>query len=272
MRLITQCERKDVEQGMELMELLQKTADVARGAGGLILAIKKPEVSVKEGHSNFVTEADLASQRYCIGRLSGILPEAHFFAEEQEQNVLEPGYNWVIDPIDGTTNFMRGYRHSAVSIGLVKDGEGVLGVVYNPYTEELFAAARGEGAFLNGTPIRVSQTAMQDALIVFGTSPYYREKAAETFSVVQKIFLSCGDIRRSGSAALDLCYVAAGRCDGFYEGQLSPWDYAAASVILEEAGGRIETLDPYCFSYREKQPIVAGNPEVFAEIKKLAGI
>ena len=255
---------------MEFTELLQRTADVARGAGGLVLAIKKPEVFTKEGHSNFVTEADLASQKYCIGKLSGILPEAHFFAEEQEQNALEPGYNWVIDPIDGTTNFMRGYRHSAVSIGLVKDGEGVLGVVYNPYTEELFAAVRGEGAFLNGAPIQVSQAAMKDALIVFGTSPYDRGKAAETFSVVQKIFLSCGDIRRSGSAALDLCYVAAGRCDGFYEGQLSPWDYAAASVILEEAGGRIGTLEPYRVSFREQQPIVAGNPEVYEEIRRLS--
>mgnify|MGYP002263786007 FL=1 len=238
---------------MEFTELLQRTADVARGAGGLVLAIKKPEVFTKEGHSNFVTEADLASQKYCIGKLSGILPEAHFFAEEQEQNALEPGYNWVIDPIDGTTNFMRGYRHSAVSIGLVKDGEGVLGVVYNPYTEELFAAVRGEGAFLNGAPIQVSQAAMKDALIVFGTSPYDRGKAAETCS-----------------AALDLCYVAAGRCDGFYEGQLSPWDYAAASVILEEAGGRIGTLEPYRFSFREQQPIVAGNPEVYEEIRRLS--
>lgn len=256
---------------MELEQLAAQASQVMKEAGAVIRAIPRPKVYTKEGHANFVTEGDVASQNYLMEHLSPLLPEAHFFAEEQEENQLAPGYNWVIDPIDGTTNFMRGYRHSAVSIGLVKDGEGVLGVVYNPYTEELFAAARGEGAFLNGAPIQVSQAAMKDALIVFGTSPYDRGKAAETFSVVQKIFLSCGDIRRSGSAALDLCYVAAGRCDGFYEGQLSPWDYAAASVILEEAGGRIGTLEPYRFSFREQQPIVAGNPEVYEEIRRLAG-
>lgn len=254
---------------MEEKTLISQVISVARGAGELVLGIKKPQVTSKEGHANYVTEADVASQQYCISHLTPLVEGAHFFAEEQEENRLAPGYNWVIDPIDGTTNFMRGYRHSAISIGLVKDGEAVLGVVHNPYTGETFSAVKGEGAFLNDTAIQAAETPVANALVVFGTSPYYREKAEETFQIVKEIFLSCGDVRRSGSAALDLCYVAAGRCDGFFESLLSPWDYAAAAVIISEAGGRIGTAGEKPVTFEKKQPILAGSPEVFAFLQKL---
>lgn len=254
----------------KLTALAARAAEVVKGAGELIRSMKKPEVYSKEGHSNYVTEADLASQQYLLERLAPLLPETHFFAEEQEQNVMEPGFNWVIDPIDGTTNFMRGHRHSAISVGLVRDGEAVLGLVYNPYAEELFSAVRGEGAYLNGERLRVSGLPLESGLVVFGTSPYYRELLDETFDAVREIFRRCGDIRRSGSAALDLCDVAAGRCDGFYEGRLSPWDYAASAVILEEAGGKIGTAAPFRFGFEEKIPIVAGNGLTFAPLLEIA--
>lgn len=248
---------------MEEKNLVSQVILVAEAAGKLVLSIEKPRVTSKEGHANYVTEADVSSQRYCIGQLTPLVEGAHFFAEEQEENCLAPGYNWVIDPIDGTTNFMRGYRHSAISIGLVKDGEAVLGVVHNPYTGETFSAVKGEGAFLNHTAIQVEETPIADSLIVFGTSPYYREKADETFRIVKEIFLNCGDVRRSGSAALDLCYVAAGRCDGFFESLLSPWDYAAAAIILAEAGGKIGTAGNRPVTFEKKQPILAGSPRIF---------
>lgn len=254
---------------MEPEQLLKQVTQAVRGAGALVCAMKKPEVTSKEGHANFVTQADIASQDFLLEKLGGLLPGAHFFAEEQERNVMEPGYNWVIDPIDGTTNFMRGYRHSAISVGLVRDGEAVLGVVYNPYTDEVFHGVKGGGAYINDVPVQVSALPMDQALVVFGSSPYYREKADETFDTVKRIFLSCGDIRRSGSAALDLCYVAAGRCDGFFEAVLSPWDYAAASVIITEAGGFIGTKQDRHFTYEEKIPIIAGNPAVYAALQGL---
>lgn len=250
--------------------LLNAVEKVAKKAGELILSMKHPEVYTKEGHANFVTEADLASQRLCLKELAPLLEGAHFYAEEQKENKMMPGFNWVIDPIDGTTNFMRGYNHSAISIGLVKDGKAVLGVVHNPFANETFSAFLGEGAYLNGERIHVTQLPMEQALVLFGSSPYCRELAEETFRVVKEIFLHCGDIRRSGSAALDLCYVACGRCDGFYEGQLSPWDYAASAAIIFEAGGKIGTVEPHALTFDRTQPLLAGNPGVYQALQKIA--
>lgn len=255
---------------MELRTLQKNVEAVIRADGKLIRSMEYPKIYSKEGHANFVTEADLASQNYLKEQLKVLLPQANFFAEEQEENVLRPGYNWILDPLDGTTNFMRGYNPSAVSIGLVRDGKGVLGLVYDIFGDELFSAVSGEGAFCNGKPIRISEIEPENALIAFGSSPYYRDKAEETFRMIKKLFLSCGDIRRSGSAALDLCHVAAGRCDGFYEALLSPWDYAAASVILQEAGGKIGTLPGETFGYEKRIPILAGNPAVYQLIQELA--
>jgi myo-inositol-1(or 4)-monophosphatase len=246
--------------------LLKQVEQVALDAGNLILQMEKPEIFVKEGHANFVTEADIASQKFCVEQLQKLLPEANFFAEEKEDNKLQPGYNWIIDPIDGTTNFMRGIRHSAISIGLVKDGEGVLGVVYDPYQKEMFSAVKGEGAFCNGKPMHVSSEPLESGQIFFGTTPYYREMAEKTCEKIREVFLKCADLRRSGSAALDLCYVAAGRCDGFFELLLSPWDYAASSVIIAEAGGKLDTTDREGFRYDRIVPIVAGNSVLFQEL------
>ena len=246
---------------MELSKILTKAEKIVREDGAMIRGLSHPRVYSKEGHANFVTEADLASQKFLLERLGPLLPGAHFFAEEKEQNELLPGFNWVIDPIDGTTNFMRGYRPCAVSVGLVKDGEGVMGLVYDVWAGELFTAVKGGGAFCNGEPIEAGQAPMENALIAFGTSPYYRERAEATFAAVKEVFLLCGDMRRSGSAALDLCYVAAGRCDGFFESVLSPWDFCAASVILREAGARLSPLD-----YSRPSAVVAGSPRVFSEL------
>lgn len=251
---------------MELEALLKEAAAIVREAGELVRGLNHPQVYSKEGHANFVTEADLASQKFLLERLGPLLPGAHFFAEEQAQNRLEPGFNWIIDPIDGTTNFMRGYRPCAISVGLVKDGEGVMGLVLDVWSGELFTAVKGGGAFLDGQPIHAAEVPMENAVVVFGTSPYYRERADATFAAIKDVFLHCGDVRRSGSAALDLCFVAAGRCDGFFESILSPWDFCAASVLLREAGAQLNGL-----RYDQPGPVVAGSPAVFGELMALTG-
>jgi len=237
---------------MELSALARQVEAVAREAGRLIREAKHPEVYVKEGHANFVTSMDLASQTYIIEHLLPLLPQANFFAEERRDNELEPGYNWIIDPIDGTSNYMMGLKHSCISIGLVRDGEGVLGVVYDPFFDEMFVGVAGQGAALNGRPIHAVARPVETALVIFGTTPYDTDMADLTFDVLKEVFLACGDLRRTGSAALDMCYVACGRADAYFEMRIQPWDYAGAAVIAREAGvvmrglrgGRIDFCNP----------------------------
>lgn len=252
---------------MELDKLAQEAAEIVKQAGALVRGLEHPKVYTKEGHANFVTEADLASQKFLIEKLGTLFPQARFFAEEQEENHLHPGYNWIIDPIDGTTNFLRGYRPCAISVGLVQDGVGVLGLVYDVWGDELFSAQEGQGAFCNGQPIHAAETPLDSALIVFGTALYNRKWARATFAAAEEVFLHCGDLRRSGSAAIDLCSVAAGRSDGFFELYLSPWDFCGASVILREAGALTCTTGGAALSYDRGMPVVAGSPGVFARLK-----
>ena len=256
---------------MELEQLAQQAIAIVKQAGELIRSIPRPHVYTKEGHANFVTEADMASQRFLIERLSPLLPEAHFFAEEQEENKMAPGWNWVIDPIDGTTNFIRGYQPSSISVGLVKDGVGMLGIVLDPFAGELFSAVKGGGAFRNGEPIHVADIPLENALVAFGTAPYYQELKDATFAVAKELGVRCGDLRRSGSAAVDLCHLAAGQLDGFFELRLSPWDYAASTVILQEAGAVTGTAPGQAFTFEEKQPFLAGTPAVYPLLEELAG-
>lgn len=156
---------------------------------------------------------------------------------------LTDGYCFIIDPIDGTTNFVKGFQHSAISVGLAKDKELIAGVVLDPDLDNLFYAEKGKGAYLNGKRIQASACTLKDSLVLFGTCPYERELAEKTFELTKEIFYKCLEVRRSGSAALDICYVAAGKADLYYELILRPWDIAAASVILKEAGGICMTAD-----------------------------
>ena len=248
---------------MDWNEILERVCTLVKEDGRRILAMKRPEVFEKEGHANFVTSADLASQSFLLEGLAPLVPGAHFFAEEQEEHVLAPGYNWLIDPIDGTTNFMRGLRCSSISVGLVNDGKAVLGVVYQFYSDELFCAVRDKGAFLNGKPIHAADTPLDKALIEVGTSPYLTAFHAATAAIMHKALSCCGDLRRSGSAAVDLCAIAAGRADAFVEARLSPWDYAASSVILEEAGAQITSCAPFTLDFQNSTPVIAGAGEAF---------
>ncbi len=203
-------------------------------------------VEVKEGAANFVTRYDKAVQDKLIGGLSERFPEASFLAEEKDNSdsTASCALLFVIDPIDGTTNFIHDMRCSVISVGVFSYGKPLFGTVYNPYYDELFTAAAGAGAYLNGKKIAVSARPISTALVSFGTAPYYREKYSDrVFNAAKKVFMQCADIRRSGSAAYDICCVACGRTDAFFEVLLSPWDYAAGSIIISEAGGKCTTFD-----------------------------
>lgn len=225
-------------------------------------------IKEKAGTANFVTAYDVAVEDFLYDRLAKLFPEAKFIGEEDGANhagYTANGLSFIIDPIDGTTNFIHGYLHSAVSVGLCEKGRIIAGVVLDPYQNELFAADFGEGATLNGEKIAVSERRLRDALVCFGTSPYRRELAEASFNEAKRLYLGCRDIRRSGSAALDLAYVACGRCDLFFELTLSPWDYAAGSLLVTEAGGRISAMDGKELPFDKPSSVLAANQQAGAD-------
>ncbi len=234
----------------------------------LLSDMEDKKVMTKRGDANFVTEIDLKVQEIIITGLKEILPESNIIAEETKDNDFSFGkYTWILDPVDGTTNLMYGYKYSCIALGLAVDGKPYAGIVYNPYLKELFTAQKGKGAFVNGNPISVTlNESLGESLITFGTSPYDKDKADETFRVTKSVFMLCRDVRRSGCAALDICNVAAGRMDGFYELELQPWDYAGASVILEEAGGLITDWKGEKLSYLHKDSAIATNGHIHKEL------
>ena len=227
-------------------------------------------VSVKPGDANFVTAYDLAVEEFLYRELGKRFPEAVFIGEEAAENhteLLASSLAFIIDPIDGTTNFIHNHRYSAISVGVCDHGRMVFGAVCNPYDRRLFHAETGRGAFVKDTaagsetPIRVSDRDLADGLAGFGTSPYYRDELAEpTFRAVSSLFRMTRDVRRSGSAALDLCMVACGTLDVFIEYRLSPWDVAAGSLIVTEAGGVITRMDGSPLTFDKPGTILAGNP------------
>lgn len=240
----------------EISTLLQQLTALVRRLRPLVDDRAERSVTVKSD-SNFVTTADLNVQNALEAGLRQIAPAFAFLGEESEDHRLDPNTpTWVIDPIDGTTNFIHRAAYSAISVGLVQNEQPILGVVFNPYLDELFAAARGQGATCNGQPIHVTDLdTFNTALVGIGTMPYFKQHADHTFRLFKHLFLAGADIRRSGTAALDLCSLAMGRLDVFAEPMLYPWDFAAGSLILREAGGRLTdwsgkeiTVDGHCHS------------------------
>lgn len=223
---------------------------------------KETDITSKEGAANFVTVYDVNTQKDLMDGLRSIIPDALYFAEEQDNSGVD--YNdslcFFIDPIDGTTNFIHDMKMSAVSVALCHNAKPVFSAVYNPYSDEMFHAQKGKGAFLNNKRIMVSNRNFEKALIMFGTSPYDREALSEMFfPILYRVFMKCADIRRSGSAALDVCYVACGRADAYIEAVLSPWDFAAGKLILEEAGGKLTSFNGEDIVLGERSSILCSN-------------
>lgn len=222
--------------------MLKKIRELAREAGRMMLEFRDAASHKKEGHFNYVTDTDVAVQEFLQKELTRLLPGSRFFAEERENEPLTDAPTFVVDPIDGTLNFMRHRNASAVSIALLEGKKPVMGVICDPYAQEMYTAEAGRGAFRNGERISVSSVPFDQAMVAFGTSPYNQELAQRTMKAATRFLLEAGDLRRSGSAALDLCQIACGRADIFFELRLQPWDVAAGSLLVKEAGGRFISL------------------------------
>lgn len=244
--------------------MLKKLEAVAREAGQLILSAedRKKQVEEKTFAFDLVTSHDKAVQRLAERRLHEILPEAGFLAEEDVAAPEGAGtWQFILDPIDGTTNFIKDLRMSCISIGLAKDGQMRYGVVYNPYADELFSAEKGGGAFLNGRPLSASDRLPSRPVTIMGMSPYYRDRYQKaTFSLMERLFAGSVDVRVTGSAALDFCFLAAGRAEMFAEFCMSPWDCAAGSLIAREAGCRVTDMAGRPLQFAEKTSILAAHP------------
>ncbi len=216
-------------------------------------------ITQKEGYSNIVTSSDLAVQNFLCDRLSALLPNCGFICEEKDFIEDAHEYTWIIDPIDGTANYSRGIAECAICVGLKHWKEMVLGVVFIPFADELFWAEKGKGAFLNETPIHVSDRPFQNAILCTALSVYHKEHAKKCSDIILDAFQKCNDIRRFGACAPELCYLAMGRCELYFEYQLSPWDYAAASLILTEAGGEITDLQGNNVPLTQGSGVIAAN-------------
>jgi myo-inositol-1(or 4)-monophosphatase len=215
--------------------------EAAREAGRLLLDRFRTEFEVSyKGVVNLVTEVDLAAEELIVSRIRQAFPSHTILAEEMFSQARGEGVTWVIDPIDGTTNYAHGYPVFSVSIGLEVAGDIVWGAVFDPTRNEMFAATRGKGATCNGLPIGISKTSSLTASLLATGFPYdIQTDSRNNLDNFCAFAVQVQGIRRAGSAALDLCYVAAGRFDGFWEFKLKPWDCAAGSLIVREAGGTV---------------------------------
>ena len=249
--------------------MLQFAIETARDAGHLLLEkFGRITAVTKKGDINLVTEADLASEALIIERIKSHHPKHAILAEEAGDAVVVDGTNvwkWIIDPLDGTTNYAHGYPCFAVTLALEHNGDVVIGVTFDPTRGELFAAEKGHGATLNGKSICVSATERLSESLICTGFPYDFKRKDDFARHLTAFLLSSRGVRRDGSAAIDLAYVACGRFDGFWEEGLNPWDMAAGKLLIEEAGGWITDYSGEAFSiYRP--PVVASNGRIHSEM------
>ena len=239
----------------EIEKVLYRCGDLMRNADRDSISVNS-----KDGIGNFVTSYDKQVQDILREELRKIIPEATFVGEEEDVHAsIERGIAFTVDPIDGTYNFMRDLKTSCISVGITKDGAPLAGLIYNPYADEMFTAVKNQGACMNGKPIHVSDGALNGGLVLFGTAPYYSELRKKTMRYVDDILDYAADVRRMGSAALDLCAVAAGRAELYFELRLQPWDYMAGIVIVTEAGGRVTAMDKETIRLGKPSSVLATN-------------
>ena len=246
--------------------LLQQITEIVHECGTILMGAEdmRGKIHQKEGRGNFVTDYDSRIQKILKERLLELVPGAAFLGEEDQMDStdISGGYAFIVDPIDGTANFTRGFNASCISVALALDGYPILGVVCNPYQQETFHAIKGKGAYLNHERIHTSDRTLSEGLILFGTAPYQAELTRKSFETAYRYMASAQDLRRSGSAALDLSTVACGRAEFFFELSLCPWDYAAGALIVEEAGGKTGDLQGNPLTYDRKQTVTARAPKV----------
>ncbi len=259
---------------MNNREICIEVCRIAKETGAFIrkeAAIFTRDRIEKKGLHDFVSYVDIESEKYLVGQLSSLLPGSDFITEEGTGERHNAEYTWIIDPLDGTTNFMHGINPYSVSIGLSHNNEYVVGVVYSIVADELFYGWKNGGAWLNGKQISVSPVSEIDNLLVATGFPFKNYSRLENYlKCLDYMIRNSQGVRRMGSAAVDLCWVACGRYDAFFEYGLNPWDIAAGTLIVREAGGRVST-----FSGDEKNvngsETVAANNKIFDEFRKITG-
>ena len=261
-----------------MREFVGVAEGISREAGALLREFYRRGVRTEyKGDVDLVTEADRASEKLIVERLHAAFPGHGVYGEEGTRAGLDREYRWYVDPLDGTTNFAHGFPVFCVVLGCERrvpglvaaaDGEMVAGVIYDPLRDEMFSAARGEGAWLNGKPMRVSRNGkLQESLIATGFPSHKRHRSPNAH-FYQEFTLRSHGVRRAGSAALDLAYVAAGRLDGYWEFKLNPWDTSAGFLLVEEAGGRITRFDGSRFLLNSEE-VFATNGLIHAEMGAL---
>jgi myo-inositol-1(or 4)-monophosphatase len=267
MRWWTESAERGIRNLHRYREFIEATA---REAGALLREKIDEQHTIRyKGEINLVTEVDHLSEALIVERIRGAFPDHGILAEESPEVVNGSDFRWIIDPLDGTTNYSHGYPAFCVSIALEAQGEIRLGAVYNPMLDELFTAEKGAGAFLNGRRLRVSQTAELSRSLLATGFPYdIREDRNNNINYFVSMILNTQAVRRAGSAALELAYLAAGRFDGFWELKLMPWDIAAGWLLIEEAGGTVTDLNGAPFDLHSRH-ILASNGLIHDEMSRV---
>ena len=257
----------------EKREALEKIREAVVAASRIMTGAVEigAKTEAKSSPRDLVTAYDKAVEEYLVGALGHAFPRAKFLGEEGHGAFSAEGLLFIIDPIDGTANFVRGLGQSAISVALTEDGKVKVGVVYNPYREEYYEAAEGLGAFLNGKPISVSEQGFGGGLCLFGSAPYDEEYHEMTVTGVWRALKAGADVRRLGSAALDLCLVARGAAEAFFEAILRPWDYAAASLIVTEAGGTVTDREGKPLPLDRPSFVMAACPAAWKDLLHVVG-
>ncbi len=257
---------------MDMQQYLDFAVETAQKAGNILLDYYQTNIRInyKGGDKrNLVTEVDTLAEKYIVDEIKKKFPDHCFLAEEGGDCGIQPSnFRWVIDPIDGTTNYAHGYQFYAVSIALLNKNEPLVGVVYAPMLKELFYAGKGLGAFLNGKSIKVSATAeIETSLLATG---FNQNERGQNIPIFQHILPKAQGIRRAGSAALDMVYTAAGRLDGFWEYAIYPWDIAAGVIIAREAGAMVTDLEgaPLNLDHTEIMAVLTTNGKIHDEMVK----
>lgn len=252
----------------EIQDLVKSAGEFARGAGKILKAgFEKPKNIKYKGRIDPVTEFDLKAEKYITERITRKYPDHSILAEEGSDAVSESPFRWVIDPLDGTVNFAHRFPVYCVSVGVECEGESIAGAIYDPERDELFAAGKGLGARCNGRKIGVSgERKLERSLLATGFAYSVATDKRNNLGLFARMVKAAQAVRRPGSAAIDLCWLACGRIDGFWELKLHPWDTAAATLLVTEAGGKVTRMDgrPYSIFHKE---ILASNGHIHTQMK-----
>ena len=251
--------------------ITEQIAAIVSQASGLMVR-NGFEIKEKGSSANIVTSSDLAVQHFLVERLGALLPGSGFLCEEEDLDDLSHEYIWIIDPIDGTANYARGMSECCISVGLAKGGEVIAGVVYVPWQGKMYRAEKGAGAFCNDRAIHVSSRSFEDGMLCGAYCTYYKEHAKACSDIMYDIFMESNDFRRYGSAAVELCLLAAGDVELYFEMRLQPWDFAAGGLMIQEAGGCFRTfggapVDPF----KPGMIIAANSPSSLDRLVSIVG-